>query len=108
MNNDYSEEQITQFYLQAEDLLYFKKKSIDETIAALVDSGIDEEGAITIINNLEREFTVERKKRAEKDILYGALWCVGGLVATAAEIGYIFWGAILFGGIQFVRGLRNS
>ena len=108
MNNDYSEEQITQFYLQAEDLLYFKKKSNDETIAAIVDSGIDEEGAITIINNLEREFTVERKKRAEKDILYGALWCVGGLVATAAEIGYIFWGAILFGGIQFVRGLRNS
>jgi hypothetical protein len=54
------------------------------------------------------QFTVERKKRAEKDILYGALCCVGGLVATAAEIGYIFLGVILFGGIQFVRGLRNS
>mgnify|MGYP001551922464 FL=1 len=45
--------------------------------------------------------------RAKKDILYGALWCVGGLVATAAEIGYIFWGAIVFGGVQCVKGLMN-
>lgn len=54
--------------------------------------------------------------RASKDILHGALWCVGGTIATV--IGYlhasdgggggryfIFWGAIVFGGFQLLRGL---
>jgi len=46
-------------------------------------------------------------KRANKNMLYGALWCVGGIIATAADFGYIFWGAIMFGAIQFFRGLPN-
>ncbi len=49
-----------------------------------------------------------RKKQANKDMLYGALWCVGGIVATMSDIGAIFWGAIIFGGIQFFKGLINS
>lgn len=49
-----------------------------------------------------------RRKQANKDMLYGALWCVGGIVATASNIGAIFWGAIIFGGIQFFKGLINS
>jgi hypothetical protein len=49
-----------------------------------------------------------RRQRASKDMLYGGLWCVGGIILTAANIGFIFWGAILFGGIQFFRGLANS
>lgn len=56
------------------------------------------------VSDVEQELINER---AKKDILYGALWCVGGLVATAAEIGYIFWGAIVFGGVQCVKGLMN-
>lgn len=48
------------------------------------------------------------KERAQKDILYGALWCIGGTVATLADVGYIFWGAIVFGGIQCVKGIINS
>jgi hypothetical protein len=49
-----------------------------------------------------------RKKQANKDMLYGALWCVGGIIATMSDIGAIFWGAIIFGGIQFFKGLINS
>jgi hypothetical protein len=45
---------------------------------------------------------------ARKDMLYGALWCVGGTIATMADIGYIFWGAIIFGAVQFFKGLANS
>jgi hypothetical protein len=48
------------------------------------------------------------KDSANKDILYGALWCIGGIIGTLAEIGFIFWGAIVFGGIQFLQGLNNS
>lgn len=62
-------------------------------------------GARPDINSIYDE---ARKKQANKDMLYGALWCVGGIIATASNVGAIFWGAILFGGIQFVKGLINS
>jgi len=39
--------------------------------------------------------------------MYGALWCVGGIIATMSDIGAIFWGAIIFGAIQFFKGLSN-
>lgn len=57
---------------------------------------------------IESMYDEERKKQANKDMLYGALWCVGGLVATMADIGFIFWGAIVFGAVQFFKGLINS
>ncbi len=37
------------------------------------------------------------RTKPPKDILYGALWCVGGLALTLATIGFLFWGAIIFG-----------
>lgn len=40
-------------------------------------------------------------------MLYGALWCVGGLALTLANVGFIFWGAIIFGGVQFFKGVAN-
>jgi hypothetical protein len=50
-----------------------------------------------------------------QNMLYGSLWCIGGLAVTAvtyqiaAEDGgghyLLAWGAILFGAIQFLRGL---
>lgn len=64
---------------------------------------------ISVQNEInEQEYISAKKKQAENDMLYGALWCIGGIIATAAHIGFIFWGAILFGGIQFFRGLLNS
>jgi hypothetical protein len=66
-------------------------------------------GIISVQNEIsEQEYISAKKKQAENDMLYGALWCIGGIIATAAHIGFIFWGAILFGGIQFCRGLFNS
>ena len=64
---------------------------------------------ISVQNEIsEQEYISTKKERAEKDMLYGALWCIGGIFATAAHIGFVFWGAILFGGIQFFKGLINS
>jgi len=52
---------------------------------------------------------------AKRNMIVGGLWCVGGLVLTAATYSSasssgggryaVFWGAIIFGAIQFVRGL---
>lgn len=52
-----------------------------------------------------------------KNMLCGALWCIGGIVVTAAtysvasETGgryIVAWGAILFGGLQFLQGLFQT
>ncbi|WP_439629897.1 hypothetical protein [Gemmata sp.] len=58
------------------------------------------------------------KAQADKDVVHGALWMVGGLVVTGAtylaaaargEGTYLLaWGAIVFGGIQFLSGLARS
>jgi hypothetical protein len=54
------------------------------------------------------------KSVGKKNMLYGALWCVGGTVVTVvsytavAESGgtyIVAWGAILFGAIQFIKGV---
>jgi len=74
----------------------------------LIFKGIDTQDALKVVNKIEKDIKKEKTTAANKDLIYGALWCIGGIVATAAEIGYIFWGAIVFGGIQFLKGLINS
>jgi hypothetical protein len=61
-----------------------------------------------VIEYVEEEIRKARQSRANKDMLYGALWCVGGTIATVSNIGYIFWGAIVFGAIQFFSGVAKS
>lgn len=78
-----------------------------EVKAALMERGLDETNANYIVDSFEREIAKAHKNRAQKDMLYGALWCVGGIVLTLAHIGFIFWGAIIFGGVQFFRGLSK-
>ncbi len=68
---------------------------------------VDEEELANLRPYGEEELLALKKERAQKDTLYGALWLAGGLFATYADIGYIFWGAIVFGGIQMIRGLSN-
>ena len=53
------------------------------------------------------------KKQANKDVLFGGLWFVGGLAVTLVSVasgkgGFIAYGAVIFGGIQFFRGLTKS
>lgn len=107
-NFDVSEDHVDKTYAYAADLLVNRKLSAEETKKSLVAKGIDVESASIIVENLEQHIHDAKKAKAKKDMLYGALWCVGGIIATAAHIGFIFWGAIIFGGIQFFRGLIHS
>jgi len=105
---DNKQEAVNQIYDYAANLLVNENKSATETKNALIDQGLDEESATIVVSNLEQQIKDAKKERANKDMLYGALWCIGGIVATVADIGYIFWGAIVFGGYQFFKGLSNS
>jgi hypothetical protein len=95
---------INEMYQYATNLLIAGQNSY-EVKTALLARGLDEGNADYIVQDLEQKISDARQGKAKKDMLYGALWCGGGLLLTLAHIGFIFWGAIVFGGIQFFRGI---
>lgn len=105
--NANQQQAVNAIYEFAANLMLNEDKNTHEVKMALLEKGLDEKSASIVITNLEQQIEDAKKENAQKDMLYGALWCVGGLVATAADIGYIFWGAIVFGGIQFFKGVLN-
>ena len=64
-------------------------------------------------NTKIKQRPIINKNTGKKNMLYGTLWFVGGLVVTVGTLSaasgggtyIIAWGALLFGGIQFVQGL---
>jgi hypothetical protein len=84
----------------------------------LTERGLDAEAAAIVTSNLMQAKARALKNAGRKNMLYGALWCIGGIVVTvlsyqaAANAGggrYVLaWGAILFGGMQFFRGMIQS
>jgi hypothetical protein len=98
---------INQLYQYAASLLINQKMYPEEAKDKLIAQGLSRESADVLIDTLEAQITKAKKERAHKNMLFGALWCIGGIVATAANIGFIFWGAIVFGGIQFFQGVAD-
>lgn len=94
-------------YNYVANLLLNENKSSNEAKQQLVAQGLSYEIAELIVENVEIEIQEAKHEKARKDMVYGALWFCGGTILTLADIGFIFWGAILFGGIQFFKGLIN-
>ena len=107
------QEIVNQIYGFTADMLYNQKKSIEETKAALIENGLRAEDADVVIANLQNQYKQEKREAGNKNMLYGALWCVGGLLVTiltysAVSDGgtyVVAWGAVIFGAIQFFKGL---
>ena len=107
------QEIVNQIYGFTADMLYNQKKSIEETKAALIENGLRAEDADVVIANLQNQYKQEKREAGNKNMLYGALWCVGGLLVTiltysAASDGgtyVVAWGAVIFGAIQFFKGV---
>ncbi len=102
------QEMVNKIYDYAANLFVNEKKTSFEVTKILIDEGLDEKYASIVVGNIETQIKEDRKEQANKDMLYGALWCVGGIVLTISGIGFIFWGAIVFGGYQFLKGVINS
>jgi len=102
-----SHDVVTQVYDYAANLLVNGKKSPAEVKQLLAAKGLDDESASVVVANLETQIRDAKKAGAKKDMLHGGLWCAGGLALTMADVGFIFWGAIIFGGIQFFKGVAN-
>jgi hypothetical protein len=84
----------------------------------LIERKLDSEAAAHVIGDLKRSQVQANREAGQRNMIVGALWCFGGIAVTTLthqaamnEGGgryTIAWGAILFGGIQFLRGLSQS
>ena len=89
---------------------------------ALMAKGLEEASAAAVVTNLARQRSEALRQAGRKNMTYGALWCAGGVIVTiggyAAASGgggggggamyVVTWGAIVFGAVQFFRGLSQS
>lgn len=108
------EEMVNKVYQYAFQLKA-KGNNAEEIKENLINQGLDATSAETVTENVEKHYSAAKNKAADKNMLYGGLWCVGGIVVTAATYSaasgggsyVVAWGAILFGGIQFFRGLSQ-
>nr|WP_294945449.1 hypothetical protein [uncultured Mucilaginibacter sp.] len=99
--------------LSAEKMYYYANEMFDsgstteEVRLSLIARGADEQQANELADLMGQQVTDARRAKAKNDMIYGALWFAGGLILTLAHVGFIFWGAMLFGGIQFFKGVIN-
>lgn len=79
----------------------------------LIEKGLDAESAATVTQNMRAQFRQAYKEQGIKNMSTGGLWFVGGSLVTggtyylASEQGgtyFMTWGAIIFGGFQFLQG----
>lgn len=82
-NNKEIREAINDVYAYATQLLVVRKLNTADALHDLMQKGIEEEVARTIVNQIDDQIYEAKIKRANKDILYGALWCIGGTLVTA-------------------------
>lgn len=107
---------VNQIYEYAALLMVNQNKDAYATKQALMEKGLDEESASVVVTNLEQQIKDAKKEKANRDMLFGALWCIGGIVVTAVTFSaasgggtyVVAWGAILFGAVQFIKGLVNA
>jgi len=52
----------------------------------------------------KKEKAIKENYSPKKDMLYGGLICLGGIIATLIDLGFIFYGAIIAGTLQFLKG----
>ena len=109
-----AQELVNKIYEYAADLMFEQEISPSETKDILIEQGLAPEDADIVISNLQTQMRQANRSVAKKNMIYGALWCLGGLLVTvitysaASEGGgtyIVTGGAIFWGTIQFLKGL---
>jgi hypothetical protein len=96
--------------------LHAENKTSWEVKEALKEKGLSEELAEKIADQSRQLYTEAVIKKADKNILWGSVWFVGGLIVTLVSMGsggrryIVAYGAIIGGLIQLISGLvqRNK
>lgn len=107
-NLNKSHDPVSKIFEFTANLIKEQNKTPDEAKSILVHEGLQDYSATVVIKSVQQQFKKARRELALKDILHGGLWCTAGFIAVISGLGLIFWGAIAFGAIQFIKGLVNS
>ncbi len=85
---------------------------------SLTERGLDAQAAAVVVGTLKQAKVQADVMNARKNMVAGGAWCLGGVLVTSLSyllassggggVYVIAWGAIIFGAIQFVRGLIRS
>jgi hypothetical protein len=88
-----------------------KRKASTEIASSLTETNVQAERAALVVKAIRKAAS---KAAGKKNMLFGALWCIGGIIVTAVSYQVakglgggeyvIAWGAMLLGAIQFLRG----
>lgn len=78
-----AQEFVNRVYSFAANLMFEQEKSATETKRILVEEGLREEDAEVVVTNFQNQLQQAKSEAGNKNMLYGALWCIGGLVVTA-------------------------
>lgn len=99
---------------------YLEKNGVEtylELKKKMEDNPTEEEKRRKQLHQAYREVAFHQESAAKgnssKDIIFGSLWFLGGGIVTLISLssgkgGVIAYGAIIFGAIQFGRGVYNS
>ncbi|MGE0328513.1 MAG: hypothetical protein AB7K71_09235 [Polyangiaceae bacterium] len=88
----------------------------EEIVESLINQGVDEGEAEDFVEGVAAARINAIREAGKSNMTKGALWCIGGLIVTAitysAAAGggtyVVTWGAIIFGAIQFFKGVGQS
>ncbi len=93
---------------RAASLMLEADYTVEETIQSFVKRGYTEEEATMITAYASQVKQTVQKKNSGSGITHivmGSIALLVGIGLTAADIGYIFYGAIVFGIIKIVQGI---
>jgi hypothetical protein len=86
-----------------------------DVVSWLVGGGIEPEEAEHVVSEISKKCAESDREQGQKNIVYGALWFIGGLVVTlgsytlAKNAGggmyLVTSGALVWGGVQFLYGV---
>ena len=94
-------------HTQSHLLLFFEGKRPEEVVRTLVEEGADPDLAREAVVYQVQQFNEQRKTQGREEALMGALWFAGGAVLTYLDVGFIFWGAMVYGGWGVISGLSK-
>jgi predicted phage tail protein len=109
-NTNNQQQAVDALYNYTLELLVTQKKKPWEVIKMLEADGASTQVATTLVNTVKNQYNAEVTKSANKNMLAGGLWCVGGTLVTVLSFTaggsrfVLAWGAIIFGAIQFFKG----
>lgn len=87
------------------NLLKTKVKTKDEVVDWLVEQGVSEEKSKIVVRKLQEQILRHKKSDRLRTIISGLSICGIGILLTIFQTGFIWWAAIIFGGLYFLMGL---